>query len=326
MTDPILLPAPPGRALAASIVIPSWNGAHLLPACLDSLRCQTLTRFEVIVVDNGSRDATRAVLARYPEVRAIHLPTNQGFARAANAGIRVAAADALVLLNNDTEVEPFWLEALLAALEQGPDVGMATSKVRLFDRREVLHTTGDTIDLAGWAHNRGYGEVDRGQYDTQIDVFGANAAAAAYRRAMLADVGLFPSAFGSYLEDVDLAWRGRLAGWRCCFAPEAIVYHHLSATGGGPLASYLVARNRIWLIARNYPTALLAKHWRTVLARQCQEAATALDAWRGREARATLRGLIVGWLTWPRMLRARRTIQARRKLRDADLERLLAAG
>ncbi len=310
----------------ASVIVPSWNGARFLPTCLDALRRQAWRDFETIVVDNGSVDDTPAVLEGYPEVRCLRLPTNQGFARAANVGIRAARAQFLVLLNNDTEVEADWLAALIRAFDEGADVGMATSKVRLFDRREVLHTTGDVVDLAGWAHNRGFGELDRGQWDDQREVFGANGAAAAYRRAMLDHVGLFAEAFGSYLEDVDLAWRGRLAGWRCRFAPEAVVYHHLGATGGGPIASYLVARNRVWLIARNYPSSLLWRHWRSVLGAQRRAAASALAAWRGAEARATLRGLAAGWLTWPRMLAARRTIQSRRRLTDAELERLLLSG
>jgi GT2 family glycosyltransferase len=141
---------------------------------------------------------------------------------------------------------------------------------------------------------------------------------------MLEQIGLFEEAFGSYLEDVDLAWRARLAEWTCVYAPGAIVYHRVSATGGGPTASYLVARNRTWLIARNYPARLLARHWRAILRLQAVEALTALRHWGGREARGTLRGLVAGWVTWPRMLSCRRRIQAQRRISDADLEILLA--
>jgi len=313
-------PGPP----VASVVVPTWNGARLLLTCLDALAAQSLVGFETIVVDNGSTDDTVAVLARYPGVRTVRLPENLGFAAAVNAGIRAARSDVLVLLNNDTEAEAGWLAALVAALAGSPEAGMATSKVRLFDRRDTLHTTGDTLDLAGRAANRGVWEVDRGQWDDARAVFGASGAAAAYRRALFDDVGLFEPAFGSYLEDVDLSWRARLAGWGCVFAPEAVVYHHLSATGGGVRASYLVARNRVWLIARNYPSGLLRRHAGAVLGGQLGVLADALAHWRGREARATFCGLVVGLLTWPRMLPARRRIQSRRRLSDADLERLLA--
>lgn len=314
------------NAPRASVVIPTWNGARFMPPCLDALRAQTCRDFEVIVVDNGSTDGTAGILAGYPEVRVTSLAKNGGFAVGVNTGIRAARGETIVLLNNDTEVDPGWLAALLAGLDAAPEAGMATSKVRLFDRRDTLHTTGDVVNLAGWAANRGVWEVDRGQWDDSRDVFGASGAAAAYRRALFDAVGVFEEAFGSYLEDVDLAWRARLAGWSCVFVPEAVVYHHLSATGGGPLASYLVARNRLWLITRNYPARLLLRHAHRVVGAQLGCGWAALCAWRGREARATLRGLLVGLLTWPRMLPARRRIQSRRRITDARLTNLLADG
>lgn len=312
--------------VAASVVVPTWNGARFLPTCLDALRRQTGVVFEVIVVDSGSTDETQAVLARYPEVRMVRLARNRGFAAAVNAGIRAAGADVIVLLNNDTEVEPTWLGRLTAALAAAPEAGMATSKVRMFDRRDVLHTTGDTVDASGMAANRGVWETDRGQWDNALEVFGASGAAGAYRRALFEDVGPFEEAFASYLEDVDLAWRAQLAGWRCRFAPDAVVYHHVSATGGGPLASYLVARNRIWLLARNYPARLLARNARHVAAAQLRVALEAVRAWRGTAARATLRGLLVGLLTWPRMLPARRRIMAGRRIDDRALAARMAPG
>jgi len=312
----------------ASIVIPTWNGARFLPPCLDALAHQSLGGLsgpdvEVIVVDNGSTDDTAAVLSRYPAVRVMALPGNLGFAAAVNVGIRVSRAPVIVLLNNDTEAEPGWLAALLAALDAHPQAGMACSKLRQFADRERLHTTGDTLDRAAMAANRGWGELDRGQYDGAIEVFGANAAAAAYRRALFDDIGWFCEDFGSYMEDVDLAWRARLAGWGCVFAPDAVVYHHVSATGGGPLASYFVARNRMLMIARCYPGRLLARNLHHVLAAQLHLAWQALRAWRGAAARATLRGLGAGLIGWPAMLYARRQIQAGRRVGDAEMARLM---
>jgi GT2 family glycosyltransferase len=200
---------------------------------------------------------------------------------------------------------------------------MATSKVRTMADRTRLHTTGDTLAVSGRPRNRGVWEVDSGQYDTAGEVFGASGAAAAYRRDLFDRVGLFEERFGSYLEDVDLSWRARLAGFGCVFVPTAVVYHHVSATGGGPYASYHVARNRIWLLVRNYPGGLLRRHADVVIESLAEEAFRAARAWRGAAARATLRGLMVGLLTWPRMLTARRSIQARRVLSDTAFERLL---
>jgi GT2 family glycosyltransferase len=155
------------------------------------------------------------------------------------------------------------------------------------------------------------------------DVFGPSGAAGAYRRDVFDDVGLFAERFGSYLEDVDLAWRARLAGWTCTFVPDAVVYHHVSATGGGPLASFHVARNRTWVIARNFPTALLGANFGAILRYQAEQARSAAAAWRGSAARATLRGLAVGWATWPAMLPDRRRIQARRRVPNSVVKRWL---
>jgi len=313
----------PASTVPVSVIVPTWNGARFLPTCLDALRGQTMAGFETIVVDNGSRDETVEVLAAYPEVRVVALPDNRGFAGGVNAGIRAARGEVCVLLNNDTEAAPGWLDALVRGLASAPGAGMATSKILLFDARDTLHTTGDTVDLAGCPANRGVWKRDRGQWDGRRAVFGASGAAAAYRRAMLDEVGLFAEVFGSYMEDVDLSWRAQLAGWSCVYVPEAVVYHHVSATGGGPMASYLVARNRVWLLARNYPLRLLLRHRGAVARGQWRIAREALRAWRGAAARATLRGQLVGFVTWPRMLSARRRIQRSRTVDDARLAALL---
>jgi GT2 family glycosyltransferase len=311
---------------SASIVIPTWNGAHWLGPCLDSLRRQTLWgRFETIVVDNGSTDGTSDVLGDHDWVQVIRFAENRGFAPAANAGIERARADVIVLLNNDTEAEPDWLEELLTALAAAPAAGMAASKILTLADRRVLHTTGDTVDAAGAPGNRGAWELDRGQWDGATAVFGACGAAAAYRRALFDSVGPFEERFESYLEDVDLAWRARLAGFDCVFAPRAVVYHSVSATGGGAYASFRVARNRIWLIVRNYPARPLLRNLHRVAA---SIGSVALDAARhsaGAAARATLRGLVTGIVTSPSMLGSRRAIQAGRLLSDGEFEVLVGA-
>ncbi len=310
----------------ASVVIPTWNGAHHLRTCLHSLEAQSERSFETILVDGGSTDGTCELLeSEFPDIArsAIWLPFNRGFAAAVNAGIRSSTANNIVLLNNDTEAEPDWLAELLKAFDADERIGLVTSKVMLFDNRAALHTTGDQVLKNGNASNRGAWEVDLGQYDALTDVFGASGAAMAARRALFEDIGLFEEAFESYMEDVDLAWRARLRGWRCVYVPRAVVYHRLSATGGGSYASYRVARNRIWVIARNMPRGLLRRHAPEILCAQANHMIAALRSWRGAEARATLRGLVVGMLTWPLMLPARRSIQGRRSVSDETVEALL---
>src|SRR5206468_12982111 len=157
------------------------------------------------------------------------------FAPAVNVGVQDTETPIVVLLNNDTEPEPAWLERLLGGLEH-PATGMAASKLLLFDRRNVIHSAGDYYTSSGLPGNRAVWEEDAGQYDRELDVFGPCGGAAAYRRSMLDAIGLFDEQLGAYCEDVDLAFRAQLAGYRCRFVPEARVYHRLSATGGGPFA------------------------------------------------------------------------------------------
>jgi GT2 family glycosyltransferase len=307
-----------------SVVIPNWNGAAHLPACLDALQRQTLADFETIVVDNGSTDGSLDLLSeRYPTVRVIALPRNQGYAGGCNAGLRAATGQVLVLLNNDTEVEPAWLTELLLALEQHPEAGMATPKVLLWEDRTRLHTTGDYVRTNGIPDSRGVWQRDEGQFDDQIYVFGASGVAPAYRREMLDDIGLFDAAFKSYCEDIDLSWRAQLAGYRCVYAPRAVLYHKVSATGKGTIRSFYVARNTIWTLVKNLPSSAWQAHRGEIMAAQWLRLADALRAWRGSAARATVRGQLASVNGLPAMVRKRRAIQSARRVDAATIESLL---
>ncbi len=307
-----------------SVVIPNWNGAHHLPTCLDALRAQTYPRLEIIVADNASSDGSRALLAeRYPEVRLVALPDNRGFTGACNAGMRAAGGSIIVLLNNDTEADPDWLSEVVAAFERHPEAGIVASKMLLFDDRTRFHTAGDLYRVDGRLVNRGVWETDTGQYDREEYVFSACGGSAAYRRAMLDEIGLLDDDFFFSAEDMDLAWRAQLAGYRCVYAPRAVVYHRLAATGGGITASYYDGRNMIWILVKDYPTPLWRKHWPKIVRAQVALAADALRAWRGAAARARLRGMAASLFGLPRMLRKRRAIQRSRRVSIAYLESIL---
>ena len=308
-----------------AVIIPNWNGAHLLRTCLDALRRQTFRDFETIVVDNGSTDDSLDLLAReYPEVRALPLGENLGLAGGTNAGIRATDAALIATLNNDTEADPDWLGELVGALRAHPEAGSAASKLLLFDRRDVIHSAGDYYGLDGLPGNRGVWERDDGRYAEPELVFGACAGAAAYRRRMLEDVGLFDESFFMYGEDVDLAFRAQLLGYRCIYVPTAIVYHMLSATGGGPLASYYCGRNFLRVIVKDMPAPLLRRRWPRIVAAQIRLAAEA--AWHAREpaARARLRGQLDGLREVPAVLRLRRAVQSRRRVPTRYLTSIMA--
>ena len=227
------------------------------------------------------------------------------------------------MLNNDTEADERWAEAIVEAFAARPDVGIVASKMLLFDQRDRFHTAGDYFTIDGRAGNRGAWETDAGQYDRSEYVFSACGGAAAYRQTMLAEIGALDDDFFFLLEDTDLAWRAQLSGFKVWYAPSAVVYHHLSATGGGVTASYFDGRNSIWVLAKNLPAGLMRKYAGRILARQVSLAWAALKAWRGREARARLRGMISGLLTLRRVLAKRRQVQAMKRVTDDYLDSML---
>lgn len=309
-----------------SVIIPTYNGLRFLPACLDALRDQNYPaeQTEIIVVDDASTDGTIPFLRdRYPEVQIVALARNAGLAAGCNMGAARAHGELLVMLNNDTEVEPGWLAALVAAARGNPEAGAIASKMLLFDRRDTLHNAGDIMGADGIPRNRGVWQQDAGQFDDLPTVFGGCGGGVAYRRAAWEAAGGFDERLFMYLEDVDLAWRLQLLGWSAIFAPEARLYHHLSATGGGVLSSFYTGRNTIWVIAKDMPGALVRRHFGRILAAQGRVMRDALVAWRGEAARARLRGQLAGLLGLPRVLAWRRVTQATRHVSTTALAALL---
>lgn len=296
------------------IIIPNYNGAALLPTCLDAVRAQTRRDFCVVVVDDGSTDESTTLLARrYPEVQVIALPHNRGLAAAVNAGIEATGGEYVVLLNNDTEVHPRWLAYLIGTLERYPAYAFAASKMLLFDRRDHLHSAGDFYRPDGVPGSRGVWQRDVGQFDAVEEVFGPCAGAAAYRRSALEELAeggkVFDEDLVMYCEDVDLNVRARLRGMRTVYVPQAIVYHRLSATGGGALASYYCGRNFMLVWAKNMPAPHVRRYLGRLIWSQLGYALHAL--WHVREpaARARLRGQAAGLRALPHFLRKRRRAQ-----------------
>jgi len=313
--------------MLVSVIIPNWNGLAHLPVCLASLKSQTHPDFEIIVADNASSDGSREWLAReHAGVRLIALDKNYGFAAACNAGLRQGRGEILALLNNDAEAGPGWLAGIVAAFARHPEAGLVASKMLLFDRRDTLHSAGDEYRRDGTPANRGVWQKDGPDYAQERFVFSACGGAAAYRRAMLDAVGLFDEDFFYSCEDTDLAWRAQLAGWRCVYAPGAVVYHKLSATGGGVTASYYDGRNFIYLLVKDVPVGVWRKHWQEIAAAQLRIFGKALSAAirGGGAARARLCGQLAGLLAIPRLLRKRQEVHAARRASDDYLESLLA--
>ena len=243
------------QAPLVSIVLLNWNGKHHLERCLPSLVAQTCQDFEIILVDNGSTDGSVAYIqANYPSVRLIQNAENLGFAAANNQGIALARGRLIVVLNNDTELDPRWLETLVAAAEAHPEMGAFASLVLFDSQRDTIDSAGITVSVLGHGFQNRLGTPVADEMEAH-EVFGVCAAAAMYRRELLDDVGLFDADYFIYYEDVDLAWRARLRGWRSVFVPPSVVYHVHSATVGraSPTKKKLLVRNRLWTVVKNYP-------------------------------------------------------------------------
>jgi GT2 family glycosyltransferase len=227
----------PSAGARVSICIVTWNHAADVVGCLRSLDLQTRQPDEIVVVDNGSTDGTPdAVRRAAPRAAVVELPDNAGFCRAMNVAISRSRGDYVVTLNPDCRLERTFLDRAASALDGSPDVGSVAAKLVRFDGDEPSGRE-STIDSAGLADswtrrivNRGEGRFDDGRWNSASRVFGACAAAAAYRRRALAAVSgpgevPFDEAFVAYKEDADLAWRLRRAGWSCLYEPRAVALH-----------------------------------------------------------------------------------------------------
>ena len=251
----------------------SWNGAHLLSDCLRALLAQRGdartsggdARFELrpLVIDNGSRDGTRALLARdFPGVELIATGENLGYGRANNLGMQRAldeGADFALLVNNDVELEPGYLEALLAAASAQPRAAMFTGTL-LFKEREIVNSTGLVFDWFLRATDRDIRLPREKLARADGPVDGVSGGAALLRCAALREVGLFDPGYFAYYEDVDLSLRARAAGWLCWYAGAGIARHRFGATfgPGSPRQRFLLAKNHLRTAGKHLPLAKAA--------------------------------------------------------------------
>lgn len=244
-----------------SIIIPVYNGAADLPACLAALGEQRPRPDEIIAVDNASSDGSADLIAaQFPHVRLLRQTINLGFGGACNAGMAAATGDLLILLNQDTEVQPGWLSALVAVMAERPDVGIAGSKA-LYPNGHLQHA-GGTIDAQGGGHHRGHGDADIGQFDRVAEVAYVTGASMALRSAVFDQIGGFDPAFNpAYSEDVDLCLTVRNAGLRVVYVPDSVLIHHERSTAAGASpnagAMFLQHRNRLRVVAKHWPAARL---------------------------------------------------------------------
>jgi len=321
----------------------TWNRRDLLRSCLQSLTRQKLEQpFEVVVVDNGYDDGSPEMALQEFAVntafglKLIRNQVNRGFCAGNNQGFAASDSEFVALLNNDAEAEPDWLSALVRAFEGRPEVGMAASKILVYEDPRRIDKVGHLIYPDGQNRGRGSGELDAGQFDRVEEVLWPDGCAAMYRRAMLDQIGGFDEDFFAYADDAELGLRARIAGWKCLYMPGARVRHHRGATLGvqSERRLVLIERNRVLLAAKLFPWSLLwlnGAYYLTRLLAGLWAAAThkgEVGRYPGlsgkiRVALALLKGDLEALKLLPRMLAKRRSVNRIRKLSPREVRALI---
>lgn len=239
-----------------TVVIPNYKGEAYLRPCVESLFAGMGLEMDVIIVDNGSRDGCVEEVRRlYPQVECVCLDQNYGFCKAVNIGIRKAETPYVFLLNNDTLVCKGAVEALLASLKKDRRIFSVEAKMIQYQDRTKIDSAGTFYNAFGWAYARGK-DRPADQYRKRGPVFSACAGAAMYRREVFEEIGLFDEEHFAYLEDVDVGYRARIAGYRNVYEPMARIIHVGSAASGSRHNEFKVrlsARNNLYLIYKNMP-------------------------------------------------------------------------
>ncbi len=246
--------------MQVTIVIPNYNGKHFMKPCLESLDRQTCKDFEIIVVDNASSDGSIEYMKEtYPDIHCIGLDKNYGFSRAVNEGIRASRTPYVILLNNDTTVDPRYVEEMVKAIRKSKRIFSVSSKMIQMYHPELIDSAGDLYTLMGWGVCRGTGRPVS-NYTEPDEIFTACAGAAIYRRSAFEKIGYFDESHFAYLEDIDVGYRAKIYGYKNMYCPTALVYHVGSGTSGSKYNSFKVklsARNSMYLNYKNMPLAQL---------------------------------------------------------------------
>ena len=247
--------------MKASVVTPNYNGEKFLKTFFESLNNDCECIGEVIIVDNGSTDGSLEFIEKnefdFP-VRVIENTENLGFSPAVNQGIMEAENEYIFSLNNDTEVKKGSIRAMIDLISSHEDVFSVQAKMLQYKNKDLIDDAGDEYNLLAWTKKVGENHSSD-EYSEVCDIFSACAGAAMYKKSLLGEIGAFDSEFFAYMEDVDLAIRSRINGYRNLLCPDAVVYHIGSATSGSRYNEFkvrLAARNNVWVVYKNLPVPL----------------------------------------------------------------------
>lgn len=263
---------PKDTSTSVSIIIVTWNGKALLEECLPSVVASDYENLEIVLADNASTDDTVSWTQKhYPSVKIVQHPENWAFCKGNNRAIPHTSGDYILLLNNDVEVTPGWLKPLVAVLDANPKVAAVQPKLLQYierNRFEYAGAAGGFIDAYGYPFTRGRVfftlEDDEGQYNDASEIFWATGAAILIRRSALEEVGNLDESFFMHMEEIDLCWRFKRAGYSIHVVPESVVYHigGASLPQGNARKTYYNFRNNLLMLYKNLPP----KSWRRVFA------------------------------------------------------------
>jgi len=244
-----------------SVIIVNWNGEQFLMRCITALLAQTVSPHEIILLDNASTDNSIEIIRQFPSVRLITLDQNTGFARGNNLAVAELSEESewIALLNPDAFAEPRWLESLLESVKSNPEFDVFGSKLVNAGEPSLLDGAGDVYHISGLVWRMGHGSPVSNSVESESEIFSPCAAAALYRRSAWQKMDGLDEDYFCYVEDVDLGFRLRLAGYRCLYVPSSIVHHVGSGTTGGQhsdFSTYHGHRNLVWTFVKNMPNCL----------------------------------------------------------------------
>jgi GT2 family glycosyltransferase len=314
--------------LIVSVCLVTWNCAKYLPTCLAALKRQDYPNLEIVIVDNGSQDESlRIAREKIPNAVFICNSGNLGFCGGHNQGIRVSNGEYYLSLNPDITMNPGYIANLVETLDQSPEYGMAGGKLFLNEEtqgKNIIDSSGLFINRKRQQYLRGFGQEDHGQFDNIQEVFGIDGAAPLYRRKMLDNACIngeyFDEAFFAHKEDVDLAWRSRLLGWKAVYNPKAVAYHVRSFRPGtrdrvNSTTRTDAVKNRYYLLLKNESKVTFRRDWAQILWYDLQ-----IWIYILLKERSSLKAISLIKKDWPRLLSWRKEIWSHVKVHDEDIQ------
>jgi GT2 family glycosyltransferase len=298
-----------------SIIIVNWNGGKIFDDCLKSLNKIDYPNWELIIVDNGSRDGSE----KYAQIKN---KTNKGFAPANNQAIKKTNGKYILLLNNDTLLERNFLTKLVERMESDHTIGVIQPKIIMMDKRGYLDNAGSFFTKIGFLEHWGFGQKDGREFSKEAEIFSAKGACMLIQKNIINEIGLFDNDFFSYFEESDFCWRVWLSGWRVIFYPEAKIYHKVGFTVKRLDVSninYHYYKNRICSLIKNLDTSNLLLIMPVHLTISIAIGLIFLFKGKFGNFALILRAIFWNMANLPNTLKKRKRVQSKRKIGDKEM-------